>query len=316
MTQLHRHENWYKSWKELLSDIEENIVMMELLSEHKDDSTAHAEELQQVEEQYGILSDKFQSMKIKALLSGKFDANGAYLNIHTGAGGMESCDWVKMLLRMYSRWCEVQGYDTIILDMQETEGGIKSVLLEVKGEFAYGYLSAEVGIHRLVRLSPFDSNKRRHTTFASVYVTPIIDNEVEIDIKPDDIRIDTFRASGAGGQHVNTTDSAVRITHLETGVMVQCQNERSQIKNKQIAMKILKSRLYTYYEAEQKKEQEKHAMEKTGVSWGNQIRSYVFHPYNMVKDHRTNKETGNIQAVMNGEINMFIEAFLQEKALD
>jgi peptide chain release factor 2 len=216
-----------------------------------------------------------------------------------------------MLLRMYLRWLENRNYRAEILDLLEAEGGIKSVTIEVSGTNSYGYLKGETGIHRLVRISPFDSNKRRHTSFASVFVSPVIDDFIDIDIKPEDIRVDTYRASGAGGQHVNKTDSAVRITHIESGIVVQCQNERSQHKNRATAMKILASRLYEYKKQIQDAERSKQAAEKKDISWGNQIRSYVFQPYTMVKDHRTNAQTGNIQAVMDGELNLFIEAFLQ-----
>lgn len=239
------------------------------------------------------------------------DSNGAFLTIHSGAGGTEACDWVSMLLRMYSRWIERNNYKSEIIDILEAEGGIKSVTLQIKNDFAYGYLKGESGIHRLVRISPFDSSARRHTSFASVYVSAVIDDDVDIEIKPDEIRIDTYRAQGAGGQHVNKTDSAVRITHLPTNIVVQCQNERSQHKNKANAMKVLKSRLYEHFKNEQDKEREKHAQEKKDISWGNQIRSYVFHPYNMVKDHRTKHETGNTQAVMDGELGKFIEEYLK-----
>jgi peptide chain release factor 2 len=214
---------------------------------------------------------------------------------------------------MYSRWIEQHEFKQDILDLQEAEGGIKSVTLEVKGSFAYGYLKCETGIHRLVRISPFDSGGRRHTSFASVYASPVIEDEINVDINPEDIRIDTYRSQGAGGQHVNKTDSAVRITHFETGIVVQCQNERSQHKNKATAMKVLKSRLYEYYKEAQEKENEAKAAEKKDISWGNQIRSYVFHPYNMVKDHRTNEETGNVQSVMDGNIDRFIEEYLKHR---
>lgn len=217
---------------------------------------------------------------------------------------------------MYSRWIERNDLKYQLLDMLEAEGGIKSVTLQINGDFAHGYLKGESGVHRLVRISPFDSSSRRHTSFASVFVSPVIDDDIEIDIRPEDIRIDTYRASGAGGQHVNKTDSAVRITHIATGLVVQCQNERSQHKNKATAMKVLKSRLFDYYQAEKEKEQEKHAKEKKDISWGNQIRSYVFHPYNMVKDHRTKCETGNIQAVMDGDIEKFIQAYLKWNRMD
>jgi len=239
------------------------------------------------------------------------DSASAFLTIHSGAGGTEACDWVSMLLRMYSRWCETHEYKIETIDLLEAEGGIKSVTLEITGEYAYGFLKVESGIHRLVRISPFDSNQRRHTSFASVYATPVIDEEIEIDIKPEELRIDTYRSGGAGGQHVNKTESAVRITHLPTGIVVQCQNERSQHKNKATAMKVLKSRLFEHIKKEQDEEKDKRESEKKDISWGNQIRSYVFHPYNMVKDHRTKYETGNVQAVMDGKIDNFIEEYLK-----
>ena len=216
-----------------------------------------------------------------------------------------------MLYRMYTRWAERHDFKVEIADLLEAEGGIKSVTIQVEGDYAYGYLKCESGIHRLVRISPFDANARRHTSFVSVYVSPVIDDSIEIDIKPEDIRIDTYRSSGAGGQHVNKTDSAVRITHFETGIVVQCQNERSQIKNRAMAMKVLRSRLYEYYKAKQEEEKEKNAQEKKEMAWGSQIRSYVFQPYTMVKDHRTKAEVGNIQSVMDGNIDYFIEEYLK-----
>lgn len=314
MSEINRHTVWYNAWNTLKDSVEECVLMLDLLQEEAKGSPVDEGELQSIFQQFVVLEDEYRSLNIKAMLSEPYDYNDAFLTIHTGAGGTESCDWVKMLFRLYTRWCEDMSYKTTVLDLQEAEGGIKSVSVQIRGDYAFGYLSAETGVHRLVRISPFDSNKRRHTTFASVYATPIIDDNIEIDIKPEDIRVDTYRSSGAGGQHVNTTDSAVRITHLETGVVVQCQNERSQMKNKQTALKVLRSRLYRYYEEKKRDEQMKTSATKTDISWGNQIRSYVFHPYNLVKDHRTNRETGNTQAVMNGEITMFIEAYLKEKA--
>jgi peptide chain release factor 2 len=264
-----------------------------------------------IQNQFNTVEIQFQKLRILELLGEEQDTNSAFMTIHSGAGGTEACDWTAMLLRLYSRWIERRGYKSQILDLLEAEGGIKSVTLEISGEYAYGYLKGESGIHRLVRISPFDSSSRRHTSFASVHITPVIEEEIEIEITSDEIRVDTYRAQGAGGQHVNKTDSAVRITHIETGIVVQCQNERSQHKNRATAMKVLKSRLYDHLKQKMDEEQEKKAQEKKGISWGNQIRSYVFHPYNMVKDHRTKKEVGNIQAVMDGDIDQFIEEFLR-----
>ncbi len=254
---------------------------------------------------------RYEKLKLLEILGEEFDAKPAFLTIHSGAGGTEACDWVSMLLRMYTRWAEQNDYKIEYLDLLEAEGGIKSVTLQITGAYVFGYLKGETGIHRLVRISPFDSGGRRHTSFASVYVSPVIEDDVDIEIRPEDIRVDTYRAQGAGGQHVNKTDSAVRITHLETGIVVQCQNERSQHKNKATAMKVLRSRLYEQYQEEKEREQEKKMQEKKDISWGNQIRSYVFHPYNMVKDHRTKVETGNTQSVMDGNIDMFIEEYLK-----
>jgi peptide chain release factor 2 len=244
------------------------------------------------------------------LLGEENDPLSAFLTIHSGAGGTEACDWVSMLLRMYTRWAESHDYSTAILDMLEAEGGIKSVTVEITGQYAYGFLKSETGIHRLVRISPFDASSRRHTSFASVFASPVIDDTIEVEIKSEDLRIDTYRAGGAGGQHVNKTDSAVRITHLPTGIVVQCQNERSQHKNKAMAMKVLRSRLYEHYREQQEAEREKQESQKKEIAWGNQIRSYVFHPYSMVKDHRTKVESGNVQAVMDGDIDRFIESYL------
>ncbi len=264
----------------------------------------------ELEAQINALDDKFKPLKIKTLLDGKLDKNNVFLSIHAGAGGTEASDWASMLMRMYTRWAERHGFKCELLDMEENEGGIKSVTLKVSGPYAYGYLKGEAGVHRLVRISPFDSAKRRHTSFSSVYASAEVDDDIEIDIKPEDYRLDTYRAGGAGGQHVNKTDSAVRITHYATGIVVQCQNERSQYMNKDVAFKMLRAKLYEYYQKEREKEKEKDAIAKSDISWGNQIRSYVFQPYTLVKDHRTNYSTGNISAVMDGEIDDFIESWL------
>ena len=257
------------------------------------------------------IQSRFDKALVLELLSGEADANDAFLTIHAGSGGTEACDWASMLYRMYLRWAERHNFKVETIDFLEAEGGIKSVTIQISGEYAYGYLKGETGVHRLVRISPFDANARRHTSFASVSVMPVLDDSIEIDIRPADIRIDTYRAGGAGGQKVNKTDSAVRITHLATGIVVTCQNERSQYKNKDVAMSILKSRLYAYYKAEHDKETAKFAGEKNEIARGSQIRSYVFQPYTMVKDHRNKFAVGNVQAVMDGEIDPFIEAYLQ-----
>lgn len=294
-----------ESWENLKAQMEDCEELLSLAMEEEDPSLEDEirESLEQVE-------TRFETLNTLELLSEKTDPLSAFVTIHSGAGGTEACDWASMLYRMYQRWVEHKGFKMQMLDLLEAEGGIKSVSFQVDGDYAHGLLKGEGGIHRLVRISPFDSNSRRHTSFASVYVSPVIDDSIEVEIKPDDIRVDTYRSSGAGGQHVNTTDSAVRITHLESGLVVQCQNERSQIKNRDTAMKVLKSRLYEYYRQKQEEEISKNAAEKKEIGWGSQIRSYVFHPYSMVKDLRTRHETGNIQAVMDGDLDAFIEAYL------
>jgi peptide chain release factor 2 len=261
----------------------------------------------------GVLLQELGSLEFKTLLGGEFDKNNAILSINAGAGGTESCDWVQMLFRMYSRFAEQKGYRSKTIDILfGEEAGIKNVTVFFEGDYAYGYLKAERGVHRLVRISPFDSNKRRHTSFASVDVIPEIEEDIDIKIEEKDITVDTYRASGPGGQHMQKTDSAVRITHVATGIVVACQNERSQYQNKQTALKILKARLYEL--EQEKKEQEllkQYGSEKKKIEWGSQIRSYVMHPYNLVKDHRTEYETGNVSAVMDGALNAFIEAYLK-----
>ena len=260
-------------------------------------------------------NEVIEKSEIQFLLNEENDVNDAILTIHPGAGGTESQDWAEMLLRMYKRWAEKNNFSVTIVEyLPGDEAGLKSVTMEVKGEFSYGYLKGESGVHRLVRISPFNAQGKRQTSFSSVFVYPEIEDDIDIEIKPEDIRVDTYRSSGKGGQGVNTTDSAVRITHLPTKIIVQCQNERSQIKNRDTAMKILKSRLYQYYQKEKDKEKEKIESSKTDIGWGNQIRSYVFHPYQMVKDHRTNYETGNTSYVMDGGLDEFIYEYLKYEA--
>ncbi|MBP3464302.1 MAG: peptide chain release factor 2 [Clostridia bacterium] len=259
------------------------------------------------------LSDEVEKLELQTFLSGKYDKNNAILTIHPGAGGTESQDWAEMLYRMYTRWATKSNYQVNEVDFLEgDEAGIKSVTFEVIGENAYGYLKGEMGVHRLVRISPFDSNSRRHTSFASVEVLPEITDDIELDINPDDLRVDTYRASGAGGQHVNKTSSAVRITHIPTNIVAQCQSERSQIQNRETAMKMLKSKLLDLKEKEQKEKIEDLKGVQREIAWGSQIRSYVFCPYTMVKDHRTNYEVGNVQGVMDGDLDGFIESFLKK----
>ena len=259
------------------------------------------------------LSDEVEKLELQTFLSGKYDKNNAILTIHPGAGGTESQDWAEMLYRMYTRWAIKSNYQVNEVDFLEgDEAGIKSVTFEVIGENAYGYLKGEMGVHRLVRISPFDSNSRRHTSFASVEVLPEITDDIELDINPDDLRVDTYRASGAGGQHVNKTSSAVRITHIPTNIVAQCQSERSQIQNRETAMKMLKSKLLDLKEKEQKEKIEDLKGVQREIAWGSQIRSYVFCPYTMVKDHRTNYEVGNVQGVMDGDLDGFIESFLKK----
>ena len=306
LTRLKRLRERLDPWTTLKTQIGEVSELFELAAEESDESIES-----ELHEQLSHIDVELARLKFLEMFSEEFDPNDAFLTIHAGAGGTEACDWVNMLLRMFLRWAETKGYDSEVLDMLEAEGGVKSVTIQLKGSYVFGYLRSETGIHRLVRISPFDSGARRHTTFASVYVSPVFEDDIDVEVKPDDIRVDTYRAQGAGGQHVNKTDSAVRITHLETNIVVQCQNERSQHKNRATAMKVLKSRLYEYYRQLQEAEQEKHAQEKKDISWGNQIRSYVFQPYSMVKDHRTKHETGNVQAVIDGDIDQFIEAYLK-----
>ena len=268
-------------------------------------------EIDEVSNELTKFIDLVEDLELKTILGEPQDSQNAIMTIHPGAGGTESQDWAEMLYRMYSRWYENKGFKKNVIDFQPgDEAGIKDITIEVEGEYAYGLLKAEVGVHRLVRISPFDSNSRRHTSFASVFVYPSSDDEIEIEIDNNDLRIDTYRASGAGGQHVNKTDSAIRITHIPSGVVVQCQNQRSQHKNKASALKVLKARLFQLEIDKEKEAVKDLENKKMDIAWGSQIRSYVFHPYNLVKDHRTNKETGNVDGVMDGKIDDFIRSFL------
>ena len=293
-------------WEQEKKELEEMEILLQLIEEQKDEA-----EIQELQEKVRRTEDAIDQMEFKRMLGGQHDPSNAIVSINAGAGGTEAQDWVEMLLRMYLRWGEKKGYQTEIIDiLPGEEAGLKNVTFTVSGSYAYGYLKAESGIHRLVRISPFDAGARRHTSFASVFVYPEVPDDIVIEIDEKDLRIDTFRSSGAGGQHVNKTDSAVRITHLPTGIVVQCQNERSQHKNRATALKILRARLYER-ELEEKEDQleELHSTKKE-IAWGSQIRSYVMHPYQMVKDHRTNKVIHDVGRVMDGDLDELIKAFL------
>lgn len=297
----------YRELKSLWDDLK---TLVELAIEEDDESV-----LDEVKTNYKKLTSDLENMKLETLLSGKYDKNNAIITLHAGAGGTEAQDWCEMLYRMYTHWAERRGYSVETLDFLDgEEAGLKSITFLVEGLNAYGYAKCEKGVHRLVRISPFDSAARRHTSFASCEVMPEIDDDIEVDINPEDLRVDTYRSSGAGGQHINKTESAIRITHIPTGVVVTCQNERSQHKNRETAMKMLKSKLIEIAEREQKEKIEDLKGVQMEIGWGSQIRSYVFHPYTMVKDHRTNYEVGNINAVMDGDINGFINAYLIAKS--
>ncbi|PGS52616.1 peptide chain release factor 2 [Bacillus sp. AFS041924] len=295
------------------SDLEEGYENLEItyeLVKEEDDKELFDELVSEVK----VLTVKLNDFELQLLLSEPYDKNNAILELHPGAGGTESQDWGSMLLRMYTRWAEKRGFKVETLDyLPGDEAGIKSVTLAIKGHNAYGYLKAEKGVHRLVRISPFDSSGRRHTSFVSCEVMPEFNEEIEIEVRTEDLKIDTYRASGAGGQHINTTDSAVRITHVPTNTVVTCQSERSQIKNREAAMKMLKAKLYQRKIEEQQAQLDEIRGEQKEIGWGSQIRSYVFHPYSMVKDHRTNAEVGNVQAVMDGGLDPFIDAYLRSK---
>lgn len=300
-------KNKIEGFESLNTKYEDLMTLIEMGIEEDDE-----EILPEVRSLKDDFLEQYETLRISSLLTGEYDKNNCIFTLHSGAGGTEACDWVGMLLRMYTRWIEKQGFTYQTLDFLEgDEAGVKSVTLQVNGENAFGYLKSEKGIHRLVRISPFDSSGRRHTSFASCDVMPEIDDSIELEINPDDLRIDTYRSSGAGGQHINKTSSAIRITHIPTNTVVQCQNERSQFQNKDMAMKMLRAKLYELKLEEQNAMLSDIRGEVKDIAWGSQIRSYVFQPYNMVKDHRTNEETGNTQAVMDGEIDKFINAYLR-----
>jgi len=299
----------YEELKSLIEDAEDLITLMEI----EEDYSSYEDFQKLVIE----IEKKTSDFKLNTLLNGEYDSHDAILSIHAGAGGTEAQDWASMLLRMYTRYAENKGFKIETLDiLKEDEAGIKSVTLKISGDNAYGYLKGEKGVHRLVRISPFDSNKRRHTSFSSVDVFPELDDDTEVEIKEEELKIDTYRSSGAGGQHVNTTDSAVRITHIPTGIVVQCQNERSQIQNREKAMNMLKAKLIALAEEEKKEKIEDLQGNYSQIAWGSQIRSYVFQPYTMVKDHRTNVDVGDVNRVMDGDLDIFINAYLQDNATE
>ncbi len=303
-------EKSVSDWESLNQKIEDSELLVEIAEEENDESS-----FEDIKHELNLLQPIIRDLELKILMSGETDQNSAYLSINSGAGGTEACDWAQMLYRMYVRYAEAKGYRAEVLAMTEGEGaGIKSVTLLVEGPFSYGHLKAESGVHRLVRISPFDANARRHTSFASVFSWPEVDDTIDIQIKDEDLRIDTYRSGGAGGQHVNRTDSAVRITHIPTGTVVQCQSERSQISNRDKAFKMLRSALHEQELERRRKEKEALEGTKAENEWGSQIRSYVLHPYKMVKDHRTDVESSNPDRVLDGDLDEFIEAFLQNQA--
>ena len=298
------------TYNALVAKTDDLLTLWEMGMEEKDEAVEA-----DVKAELETLQNDLRSLELELLLSGEYDANNAYLELHAGAGGTEAQDWTQMLLRMYGRWAERHGFSVETLDLQPgDEAGVKSVMLFVKGHNAYGYLKSEKGVHRLVRISPFDSNARRHTSFSACDVMPEMEDAQEVEIDMDDVRVDTYRSSGAGGQHINKTSSAVRMTHMPTGIVVQCQNERSQIQNREVCLRMLRAKLFEL--EEKKKEEERAKLEgvQQKIEWGSQIRSYVFQPYTMVKDLRTGTETGNVQAVMDGDLDPFIESFLAAKA--
>ena len=306
LREKNRLESAIENWRKKDTELKDFQALYELARDENDESI-----MEEVAGELEALGGSVRDEELRMMLGREEDSHNAILSIHAGAGGTEAQDWAEMLLRMYLRWAEKKSFTTSIIDFQPgEEAGVKSVTVMIEGEYAYGYAKAESGIHRLVRISPFDAGARRHTSFASVFVYPEIDDQIVIDIDEKDLRVDTYRSTGAGGQHVNKTDSAVRITHIPTGIVVQCQNERSQHKNKAMAMKVLRSRLYEMKLREQNEKLQAIQKTKKDIAWGSQIRSYILHPYKMIKDHRTNKEVGNVNRVLDGDIDDFIEAYL------
>lgn len=306
LKQVSEERAWLAEYRKVESGLNDLITLAELAAESGADFPES-----ELAGEFKRYVESYDNLELRAMLSGRDDARGAIMHIHPGQGGTESCDWAGMLFRMYMRWFEHRGWKADVLDYEPAEqAGIESAVVEVSGEYAYGFCKAETGVHRLVRISPFDSNARRHTSFVSVFVYPEVDDVPEIEIKPDDLKVDTYRASGAGGQHVNKTESAIRLTHLASGIVVTCQTERSQHRNRDSAMKVLRARLYQRFLDEQRAKNDKIESSKADIAWGHQIRSYVFQPYQMVKDHRTNYETSSIDKVMDGDLDMFVREFL------
>lgn len=296
-----------ETWQALKNKVDDVKVIWEIAME-EDDSSLEDE----IKDVLQTVQSEIERLELNLLLGSEYDANNAILSIHAGAGGTEAQDWAQMLLRMYTRYCEKVGFKASIVDFQDgDEAGVKSVTMQINGQNAYGYLKAEKGVHRLVRISPFDSNARRHTSFAAIDVMPEIDDDVEINLDASEIKVDTYRASGAGGQHINKTDSAVRMTHMPTGIVVQCQSQRSQIQNREVCLQLLRAKLFELEQQKKADLKSEISGNQQAIEWGSQIRSYVFHPYNLVKDHRTNVETGNVQSVMDGELDKFIEGYLR-----
>ncbi|TCS77167.1 peptide chain release factor 2 [Pectinatus cerevisiiphilus] len=309
-TELNVLKDGVDRYQGMLDKYEDMHLLWEMGTEDKDESVCG-----DVEKEINEIRKQIEKLELEILLSGRYDANNAILTLHAGAGGTEAQDWTQMLLRMYGRWAEKNKFSVETVDLLPgDEAGVKSVTLVIKGHNAYGYLKSEKGVHRLVRISPFDANARRHTSFSACDVMPEIDDNVDLDINMADVRVDTYRASGAGGQHINKTDSAVRMTHIPTGVVAQCQNQRSQLQNREQCLKLLRARLFELETQKKEAELAKLEGEQQKIEWGSQIRSYVFHPYNLVKDHRTNVETSDTQGVMDGNINLFIESYLRAKA--